>query len=196
MFDDTNRPRIGLAAVITVVALVVWAVAQGGTGGDGSTIDAEVEAATTAPVATAINGVPLEEPPRAINDTQPASTAADEPSRPRVESPEGTPVFMEGEVPSSTIAVPLIAVPEAPAIEPLRRSASFRSTISGFRTCLVQDLQSGLTVTITNLDNNRSVTCVTALAPANQIDEVVMHTRTFQQIADLTEAPINVEVTR
>lgn len=196
MFDDSNRPRIGLAAVITVVALVVWAVAQGGRGDDG-TAEPAATAAVTAPVPTAINGVPLEDPAPPINatGTDPANTAG-QPSRPRVESPEDTPVFMEGEAPSSTIGVPLIAVPEAPAVEPLRRSASFRSTISGFRTCLVQDLQSGLTVTITNLDNGRSVTCVTALAPANQIDEVVMHTRTFQQIADLTEAPIKVEVTR
>lgn len=196
MFDDTNRPRIGLAAVITVLALVVWAVAQGGTGDD-DTASPEATAATTVPVATAINGVPLDDPATPINatDVDPATTA-DEPSRPRVESPDDVPVFMDGEAPSSTIGVPVIAVPEAPAVEPLRRSASFRSTISGFRTCLVQDLQSGLTVTITNLDNGRSVTCVTALAPANQIDEVVMHTRTFQQIADITEAPIIVEVTR
>lgn len=192
MFDDSNRPRIGIAAIITALALIVWAIAQDGDG-DGESATA---ATTSVPVATAINGVPVEQQAEPINATQPASTAADGPRRPRVEDPDGVPVFMDGEAPSSTIGVPLIAVPEEPAVEPLRLSASFRSTISGFRTCLVQDLQSGSTVTITNLANGRSVTCVTALAPANQIDEVVMHTRAFQRIADLTEAPITVEVAR
>ncbi len=191
MFDDSNRPKIGIAVVVTVIALVVWLVAQSGQE------DGEA-AATTAPVATAINGVPLENPDAATDGAaqNQVATTADAPSRPRVESPEDVPVFMEGDAPSSTIVVPQIAVPEQPAVEPLRRSASFRSTISGFRTCLIRDLESGLTVTVTNLANGRSITCVTALGPADQIDEVVMHTRTFQEIADLTEAPINVEVTR
>ncbi len=197
MFDDSNRPKIGVALAITVVALVVWLVARSGSdSGDASDASA---AAAVAPVVTAINGVVLEDPNAAeqvVNTGSEVATTADAPSRPRVESPEEVPVFMEGEAPSSTSLVPQIAVPERPAIEPVRLSASYRSTIAGFRTCIVQGLTTGLTVTVTNLANGRSITCVTALAPADAIDEVVMHTRTFQEIADLTEAPINVEITR
>ncbi|MEL6892221.1 MAG: hypothetical protein AAFP84_11535 [Actinomycetota bacterium] len=192
MFDDHNRPRIGLALAVTAIALVAWLVTRDGQD-DG-------EEAATPPVATAINGVPLDPPigdaSEAAAAADAAPTTADEPSRPRVEAPDDVPVFMDGDPPSSTVAVPQIAVPEEPAIAPLRRSASFRSTINGFRTCLVRELDSGLTVTITNLDNGREITCVTSLAPADQIDEVVLHTRLFRQIADLTEAPITVEVAR
>ncbi|MEM1333856.1 MAG: hypothetical protein AAGG08_10390 [Actinomycetota bacterium] len=192
MFDDTNRPRIGLALVVTAVALVVWVVMQAG-----SSDESAADTPETAPVPTAINGVPLESADVADDTATAPTSSADVPSRPRVESPDDVPVFMDGDTPvGGDTAVPEIAVPEAPAIEPLRQEATYRSTISGFRTCLVRELESGLTVTVTNVDNGRSTTCVTALAPSNQIDDVVMHTRSFQQIADLTEAPIVVEIIR
>ena len=46
-----------------------------------------------------------------------------------------------------------------------------------------------------NLANNRSVTCTTVLAPGGTGD-VVLHTSAFASIADLTDAPISVEIHR
>jgi hypothetical protein len=53
-----------------------------------------------------------------------------------------------------------------------------------------------LTVSVTNLDNGRSITCVTSIAPFSQIADIVLHTDTFSLLADLTEAPITVELTQ
>jgi hypothetical protein len=58
----------------------------------------------------------------------------------------------------------------------------------------VKELRSGLSVTVTNLDNGRSITCVTSIAPFNQTADLVMHTEAFSLLADLTEAPITVEL--
>ena len=54
----------------------------------------------------------------------------------------------------------------------------------------------GSEVTVVNLDNNRSVRCITALAGAGDIDQLVLHTSAFSEIADVTDAPIPVEIRR
>ncbi len=57
-------------------------------------------------------------------------------------------------------------------------------------------VSSGTKITVVNLDNNRSVTCTTALSPGNAAGDLVMHTSAFATIADLTDAPISVEIRR
>ena len=50
-------------------------------------------------------------------------------------------------------------------------------------------------ITVVNVDNGRSIECWTARRPADAPDgELVMHPDRFRQIADLTNAPINVEI--
>ena len=51
------------------------------------------------------------------------------------------------------------------------------------------------TITVTNLDNSRSVQCVSSIGGAPARDDVVLATDTFAQIADLTDAPVPVQIT-
>ena len=62
------------------------------------------------------------------------------------------------------------------------------------RACLVREVDPGLTVTVKNLDNGRSVTCVTARSSSEQVADVILHTDSFTRLADPTEAPIAVEL--
>jgi hypothetical protein len=101
------------------------------------------------------------------------------------------PVFLEGPaVRPSGIAE--IAVPAAPRAEIRSSSATYRSTLTP-GSCLVPFVSTGTTLTIVNLDTNRSTTCVAIYSPASEVDDVVLHTGTFLDIADLTDAPIPVE---
>ncbi|PIE33421.1 MAG: hypothetical protein CSA55_01965 [Ilumatobacter coccineus] len=71
--------------------------------------------------------------------------------------------------------------------------ASFDEVIGTSVSCAVKDAPYGIEVTVTNLDNSRSIRCL-ALSPATDLDaEVVLHRDAFAQIADLTDAPIPVE---
>jgi hypothetical protein len=60
----------------------------------------------------------------------------------------------------------------------------------------VPGVNGGTDVTIVNLANNRSVSCTSVIAPGTPGDQVVIHTDAFGAIADLTDAPISVEIRR
>ncbi len=167
-FEDSDRRRTLLLAIVTLVAIpAVWFFTKSD---------------------------------EADNSASPSDAAVvvDDPSgssnRPPLEAPDDEPIFMDGPASDLNPGVADIAVPRRPEIAPLELSGSYRSTVAGVRSCLVRDLRSGLSVTITNLDNGRSITCVTAIGPVNQVADVVMHTDTFSQLADLTDAPIPVEL--
>lgn len=103
--------------------------------------------------------------------------------------------FLDGTVPNNTDDLPTIAIPRP--TESLTGSASFSRSISNATTCLVRDLTVvpfDANVTITNLDNSRSVRCVAAAGPQSDAD-VVLNTDAFLQIGDLTDAPLSVEIT-
>ncbi len=127
---------------------------------------------------------------------EPAAVSLDDGSgRPPIDFVQDDPVFLDAPVAVDEEPVS-IAVPEAPENAPMRLTASFRSNIAGGRTCLVKDFDSNVTVTIRNLDNNRRITCVTSLAPFTQVHDVVLPTETFSNLADVTAAPITIELTR
>jgi hypothetical protein len=48
-------------------------------------------------------------------------------------------------------------------------------------------------VTITNLDNNRSTSCIASAAIVEPTADVVLHPDRFAAIADPTDAPVKVE---
>ncbi|MFK8022973.1 MAG: hypothetical protein AB8G26_03325 [Ilumatobacter sp.] len=121
-----------------------------------------------------------------------ASVAA---NRPPIDFVQDDPVFLDGPVVVEDNDPAAIAVPQRPAQESVRLEASFRSSVAGARSCLVRDFEIGVTVRVENLDNGRSITCVTAIAPLNQTVDVVVQTATFSRLADLTEAPITIELT-
>jgi hypothetical protein len=60
--------------------------------------------------------------------------------------------------------------------------------------CLSNDLPSGVRVTVTNLDNGRTVECRVQLAPIATGDLVTLHPDAFLQIAVPTDAPAHVEI--
>lgn len=87
-----------------------------------------------------------------------------------------------------------IAVPRLP--ESVRGMASFSSEIDSTRRCHANaDVPFNATLTVTNLDNSRSVQCVSSIGGAPPETTIVLATATFAQIADLTDAPVPVQIT-
>jgi hypothetical protein len=172
-FEDSDRRRSVLLALLTLIALPAIYIYS-------RSIDESPRSEAT-PTELRVDGEVL--------------TASDNgPARPPIEFPDAAPIFLDGPVAELSPRIAEIAVPARPATPALQFSASFRSTVNGVRSCLVKELRSGLSVTVTNLDNGRSITCVTSIAPFNQTADLVMHTEAFSLLADLTEAPITVEL--
>jgi len=108
---------------------------------------------------------------------------------------EVAPVFLDGPTSAAGAGQAEIAVPAKPLIDGLAAKATFRSDVPR-GTCIVAGVNSGLTITVVNLDNNRSTNCTTVLSPGYSPDDLVMNTDDFAGIADLTDAPISVEIRR
>jgi hypothetical protein len=53
----------------------------------------------------------------------------------------------------------------------------------------------GARVTVTNLDNNRSIDCINRIGGTRPEETVVLHADAFLEIGDLTDAPVPVQVT-
>jgi hypothetical protein len=173
--NDTDRRRFIAATVLTLVALPAlwWANTS-----ENNSTSPNIAVAGLDPVAD-------------------ASTVSD--AQPPADDPDGladvAPVFLDGPTSAAGAGQAEIAVPAKPLIDGVLAKATFRSTVAK-GTCIVAGLSSGSDVTVVNLDNNRSVRCRTVLAPGNSTDGLVMHTSAFATIADLTDAPISVEIRR
>lgn len=171
-----------MATAVTVVALpALWLANRDDSAAPNvATVGVEVGAAdpTDEPATTAAGA--------------PAATAAPNPApAPPAPAGDSEPVFLDGPA-ADPPSVAQVAVP-APSGESITMSATYNSTLP--RTvCLTPGITSGLQATVVNLDNNRSVTCETVLANADQGDALVVHTDVFRELADLTDAPIAVDV--
>jgi len=108
---------------------------------------------------------------------------------------EAPPVFLDGPTSAAGAGLSAIAVPARPLIDGITAKATFRSSVSN-GTCIAPGLASGTKITVVNLDNNRSMTCTTVLSPGSTVGDLVMRTSAFATIADLTDAPISVEIRR
>ena len=74
-------------------------------------------------------------------------------------------------------------------------SAIYRRSVGRADTCLYSGVKAGSTVRVVNIDNGRSGECRTVLRPPDAPpDELVMHPDRFVELADLTSAPIRVEI--
>jgi hypothetical protein len=124
-----------------------------------------------------------------------APAPVDAPTTQDVEDDEIAPVFLEGPSSAAGAGQSEIAVPAKPLIDGVTAKATFRSNVSD-STCVVAGLTSGTRITVVNLDNNRSVTCTSIVSPGNLPGDVVMGKTAFASIADLTDAPISVEIRR
>ncbi len=114
---------------------------------------------------------------------------------PAASDDEAPPVFLDGPTSAAGAGLSQIAVPTRPLIDGITAKATFRSNVAE-GTCIAPGVTSGTQVTVVNLDNNRSMTCSTILAPGSAPGQLVMHTSAFATIADLTDAPISVEIRR
>ena len=102
------------------------------------------------------------------------------------------PIFLDG--PASNIGgAAEIAIPNADALQTIITRATY-GEFSGSNVCLAQNVTPGELITVINLDNNRSITCRAALPPEIQEAGVVLQSTQFTEIADLTDAPIPVQI--
>jgi hypothetical protein len=173
VLTDTDRRRIFAVTVLTLVALPAlwWANTS--------------ENSSTSPNLAVAGIDPVVESPT----TAPAQTATDD------GLDDVAPVFLEGPTSAAGAGQAEIAIPAKPLIDSVIAMATFRSNLAD-GTCIVAGMTSGSRVTVVNLSNNRSVNCTTMLAPGNLPGDLVMNTDAFASIADLTDAPISVEIRR
>jgi len=73
-------------------------------------------------------------------------------------------------------------------------TATFRRDISDPDACYVRAANFGQEVVVRNLDNGRSVTCVARVTPLGGDADIVLHADAFVRLADLTDAPVPVEI--
>jgi hypothetical protein len=173
--NNTERRRILLATTMTFLALPAlwWAnQSEGASAPNVATVGVEVGA-----------------------EGEPASSAAGEsaPSALADQLGKTDPVFLDGPSGDGGGAAE-IAVPAAPRRELITTSATFSSKLPSPTRCLAPNIAHGSQITVVNLDNNRSTTCVTVLAPSGSDANLVLHTSAFAELSDLTDAPIPVEI--
>ena len=182
--DDTDRRRLFLAALVTVVALpTLWWLNR----------DDGTARPNTAAVGVDVGPAPAEaSTPEAEPVTVPVTVGRSNlPSDPTVV--EGPPVFLDGPAAQVAGGVSEIAIPNPDALETIITRATF-GQFAGAGTCLAREISTGREITVVNLDNNRSITCRAVLAPDVQQDDLVLQVDQFTQLADLTDAPIPVQI--
>lgn len=89
-----------------------------------------------------------------------------------------------------------IAIPRLP--DAVEGRATFTRSISKATSCQVKasvGAPFGIAITVTNLDNSRSVRCMNEIGGTEPDHEVVLNADAFSQIADLTDAPVPVQLT-
>lgn len=164
---DTDRRRLAVATAVTLVALpALWW--------------ANTASDSASPNLAAV-GVEVE------SSNQPAPEGA------TTALGSAKPLFLDGPTVTGTSDPAVIAVPARPTVEGFTASATFRNTMPSDQTCVVPGLAGGTSVTVVNRDNNRSITCTT-ITNTIGADKVVLATGAFAVLADLTDAPIAVEI--
>jgi hypothetical protein len=179
--DFAQRRRVAVAVAITVI--LVPAVFLLNRGDDG---------AADQPVGTLVGPAEI-----------PGATAAPDGDgsggdRAAATDPMGTtPLeYVQGTVPQQANDPATIAIPRVGQAE--RGTASFSRRITDPTSCQIRDLTiipfNG-EVTVTNLDNSRSVRCIADVAGGDPDAAVVLSAEAFLRIGDLTDAPLPVEIT-
>ena len=182
--DDTDRRRFLLAALVSLLAFpALWWFNRDDPSSGPSTASVGVE------VGGSIDGEPPAEPDDAVT-VDSTIGHSNLPSEPTVL--DQPPIFLDG--PASPVGgVSEIAIPNADALETIITRATYGS-IAGSDRCLARNITTGQEITVINLDNNRIITCRVTLAPATQIADLVLQTEQFETLADLTDAPIPVQI--
>jgi hypothetical protein len=178
--DYAQRRRVALALAITVIA-VPAAFLLNRSGGDG-------EPATAGTLETLVGTVPSAG--GSVGAGAPVTESADATDALGT-SPAG---YLSGTTVPGDVSAAQIAVPRLP--ESVKGLATFSSEIDSTLRCHANaEVPFNATITVTNLDNSRSVQCVSSIGGAQPETTIVLATATFAQIADLTDAPVPVQIT-
>lgn len=183
--DFAQRRRVFLAAAVTVVA-VPAAFLLGRGGADGDTTPTTL----VSPIVSAAGpGATVEA------STAAAGAIAGSPHGGTIDQVLGTTPtgYLGGTVAPDANDTPMIRVPRPR--DAVYGSATFSESIDRTTSCIIPQVPMGTEVTITNLDNSRSVKCQVVAVAAAQLADVSMHVEAFARIADITEAPVPVEIT-
>jgi hypothetical protein len=176
--DYAQRRRVALAVAVTAIAAPAAFLLD--RGGD------EPEQVVTTVVGSVV-----------ADTTVPPATGTDD-RRPRGTDPMGTApaAYLE---PSGTVAPDepaTIAIPRLP--DAVEGRATFTRSITKVTSCQVKATVGapfGIAITVTNLDNSRTVRCIYDVGGAEPDHEIVLNADAFSQIADLTDAPVPVQLT-
>ncbi|WP_395152668.1 hypothetical protein [Ilumatobacter sp.] len=182
--DDTDRRRFYFAALLSLIALpALWFVNRDDPAPGPNIATAGVDVGNQAASAETTAGTPIT-----------VQTTIGQSNLPTPDTIRDTdPIFLDGPAPQQG-GVTKIAVQTADGSDSIFAQATFLSTVPDTLTCFAKDIEPGQIVTVINLDNLRSTTCSIMLAPVNQPTDIVLHTDNFVQLADLTDAPISVQV--
>ncbi|HUF97242.1 MAG TPA: hypothetical protein VMM60_03865 [Ilumatobacter sp.] len=130
----------------------------------------------------------------------PAATTTTTVDRERPDVSEGTdPLgtigvgYLQGSVVPNTADAPTIGIPRPTEVN--SGKASFSYDIETATQCITDIAPNGVWVTVTNLDNSRTVQCINTLIMGEQPFDVMLSSQSFVLIADLTDAPVHVEIT-
>jgi hypothetical protein len=181
-----------MATAVTVIALPsLWLMSRSGESGApnvataGVGLDAGRDDADAA--SSGASALPAPTNASSLGATEPPTTAVDV-----MGGGDGT--YLAPPATSSTGGTVQIAVPTGPDETWFVGSATYRSTIASVDLCLVRDAPFGSVVTVTNRNNARSVRCRASVSPIGEVDDIVLHSDAFAELADPTDAPIPVEI--
>lgn len=179
--DYAQRRRVAVAAAITAIAVPAVLLLDRGGSDDPAPV-----------VGTVVGSV--------VADGDPGVAAVDDPAREQAQAtdPMGTSsaAFLDGTVPTQVDDPATIAIPRLP--DAVEGDATFSRSINNPQSCQVNPIVGapfGAAVTVTNLDNSRSVQCINNVGGAEPDASIVLHADAFLQIGDLTDAPVPVQLT-
>lgn len=175
--DFAQRRRVALAVAITVILVPAAFLLNRGA------------ADSAEPTHTLVGAVHI--PGQTTTDDDPTDDG------PAATDPMGsTPIaYLDGTVPNQADDPATIAIPRPP--QSISGSASFSRDITDPIACQIRDMATipfQSRVTVTNLDNNRSVQCVVTVGGVRADSDVVLNADAFLRIGDLTDAPLAVEI--
>ena len=162
-----------LATVITLLALPTIWLANRDEGGPSSSRPN-----------VAVVGI---DPGEADQDTPDSEAAAFDPMG------DSDAMYLE---PGTTVVPPdsvAIVVGTSPDEQVATARGTYRRSVAN-GTCMFNGIRGGESVTVVNVANGRTVECTTTPFETTEPDVLVMSTAMFRKIADLTAAPIHVEV--
>lgn len=193
--DLADRRRVAIATAVTLIALPsLWLTSRSEQSAAPNVATAGVRVAGSTPTHPTDDAAAA---PAAEAATAPAAVVPDRPEPATVDvDPLGrTPVaYLDGPSRSGDGDPRSVAAPPADETR-ANGAASYRSTVTSRDVCLTATAPYGQRIRVTNSDNSRSVDCVVGLPPTGtEAGTVILHTDLYAQIADLTDAPVPIEI--